>query len=378
MVDDNDLLSQQYDLIGDSRWPTAYNEVVVVVDKYNQISDYLQFVLGLRKPSEVADAIVNGDKFAEKNFTVDELLSIEYRIMTGSDYFHQNQDGTWTETSTVQGQTKIDFVESNSVPVKVVGVVRPKKDVDAASIVGIVGYKKELVEYLSNRANQSPIAVAQKASQDKNVVTGESLNETEYRSFLRRLGVADLSKPTSIRVYANSFKDKEYFAELVAGFEKETGKTIKYVDTLSVIMGFVETMMEVVTGVLVAFASISLIVSSIMIAIIVYTSVLERKKEIGVSRSIGASKGSISKVFVAESGIIGILSGGLGILTAYILTVIANLILTLTTEINIAISFVWWQPLAMFLISIVLAVVAGVVPAWIASRKDPVECLRTE
>jgi putative ABC transport system permease protein len=129
-------------------------------------------------------------------------------------------------------------------------------------------------------------------------------------------------------VYANSFKDKEYFAELVAGFEKETGKTIKYVDTLSVIMGFVETMMEVVTGVLVAFASISLIVSSIMIAIIVYTSVLERKKEIGVLRSIGASKGSISKVFVAESGIIGILSGGLGILTAYILTVFANLILT--------------------------------------------------
>jgi putative ABC transport system permease protein len=115
-----------------------------------------------------------------------------------------------------------------------------------------------------------------------------------------------------------------------------------------------------------------------MIAIIVYTSVLERKKEIGVLRSIGASKGSISKVFVAESGIIGTLAGLLGIIVSYLFVVVVNFILKTTTGIALTLSFVWWQPLAMFFISIFLAVVAGVVPAYIASEKDPVECLRTE
>ena len=377
MVDDEELLEKQYDLLGDSRWPTAHDEVVVVVDKYNQISDYLQFVLGLRKPSEVADAVVNGDKFAEKSFTVDDLLSLEYKVMTDSDYYHQREDGTWEVTSSVKKQTQIDFVDSHSVTLKVVGVVRPKKNVDNVSIMGVVGYKKELVEYLSNRASASPIAVAQKASPDTDVVTGDALSETEYRNTMRRLGVADMSAPSSIRIYANSFKDKEYITELVKAFEDESGKQIKYIDSLSVIMGFVETLTEIVSGVLIAFASISLIVSSIMIAIIVYTSVLERKKEIGVLRSIGASKGSISKVFVAESGIIGTLSGIIGVLACYLLTLGINLILGLT-GLGITISLAWWQPLAMFIISIVLAVVAGVVPAWIASQKDPVECLRNE
>ena len=377
MIDDTDLLAKQYDLLGDSRWPTAHDEVVIVVDKYNQISDYLQFVLGLRKPSEVADAMINGDKFAEKNFTVDELLSLEYKVMTESDYYHQKEDGTWEVTSSVKKQTAIDFVESNAITLKVVGVVRPKENVDNASIMGIVGYRRELVEYLSNRASESPIAVAQMASPDTDVVTGDGLSEVEHRNLMRKLGVADMSKPTSIRVYANSFKDKEYVAELVAGFEAETGKKIKYIDSLSVIMGFVETLTEIVSGVLIAFASISLIVSSIMIAIIVYTSVLERKKEIGVLRSIGASKSSISKVFVAESGIIGTLSGIIGVIACYVLTLFINLILGLT-GLGITVSLAWWQPLAMFIISIVLAVVAGVVPAWIASQKDPVECLRTE
>ena len=261
---------------------------------------------------------------------------------------------------------------------KVVGVIRPKKDVDVTSITGIVGYKKELTEFLSTRANESEIAIAQQASKTKNVATGETLTESEYKKFMRSLGVADLSNPTSIRIYANSFKDKEYIGEIIGKFEDETGKSIKYVDSLSVIMGFVETMSEVVTGVLVAFASISLIVSSIMIAIIVYTSVLERKKEIGVLRSIGASKGSISKVFMAESFIIGAFSGTLGILISYLLMLVVNVILSLTTNIAITISLAWWQPLAMLAISVLLAVTAGVVPARIASQKDPVECLRTE
>lgn len=378
MVDDQRLLSQQYDLLGASRWPTNYNEVVIVVDEYNQISDYLQFVLGLRKPSEVADAIVNGDKFAERTFTVDELLGVEYKVMTGSDYYHQNDDGTWNHVADRNAQRTIEYVDANAVTVKVVGVIRPKKNVEVTSITGIVGYTKGLTEYLSERATNSPIAVAQAESPDRNVVNGDRIKETEYSRIMRELGVADMDKPTTIKIYANSFEDKDYITSLIAQFGEETGKEIKYVDSLSIIMGFVETMTEVVTWVLIAFSAISLIVSSIMIAIIVYTSVLERKKEIGVLRSIGTSKSSISKVFIAESGIIGTVSGIIGVVVSWLLVLLIDLLLTMFLGIKGIASFVWWQPLMMFGVSVVLAVLAGFIPARIAAQKDPVECLRSE
>ena len=378
MVDDQRLLSQQYDLLGSSRWPTNYNEVVIVVDEYNQISDYLQFVLGLRSPSEVADAIVNGDKFAERTFTVDELLGVEYKVMTGSDYYHQNDDGTWNHVADRNSQRNIEYVDANAVTVKVVGVIRPKKNVEVTSITGIVGYTKGLTEYLSERATNSPIAVAQAESPNKNVVNGDRIKETEYSRIMRELGVADMDKPTTIKIYANSFEDKDYITSLIAQFGEETGKEIKYVDSLSIIMGFVETMTEVVTWVLIAFSAISLIVSSIMIAIIVYTSVLERKKEIGVLRSIGTSKSSISKVFIAESGIIGTVSGIIGVVVSWLLVLLIDLLLTMFLGIKGIASFVWWQPLMMFGVSVVLAVLAGFIPARIAAQKDPVECLRSE
>ena len=378
MVDDQRLLSQQYDLLGSSRWPTNYNEVVIVVDEYNQISDYLQFVLGLRKPSEVADAIVNGDKFAERTFTVDELLGVEYKVMTGSDYYHQNDDGTWNHVADRNSQRTIEYVDANAVTVKVVGVIRPKKNVEVTSITGIVGYTKGLTEYLSERATNSPIAVAQVESPNKNVVNGDRIKETEYSRIMRELGVADMDKPTTIKIYANSFEDKDYITSLIAQFGEETGKDIKYVDSLSIIMGFVETMTDVVTWVLIAFSAISLIVSSIMIAIIVYTSVLERKKEIGVLRSIGTSKSSISKVFIAESGIIGTVSGIIGVVVSWLLVLLIDLLLTMLLGIKGIASLVWWQPLIMFGVSILLAVLAGFIPARIAAQKDPVECLRSE
>lgn len=378
MVDDQRLLSQQYDLLGSSRWPTNYNEVVIVVDEYNQISDYLQFVLGLRTPSEVADAIVNGDKFAERTFSVDELLGVEYKVMTGSDYYHKNEDGTWNYVSDRNAQRTIEYVDANAVTVKVVGVIRPKKNVEVTSITGIVGYTKGLTEYLSERATNSPIAVAQAESPNRNVVNGDRIKETEYSRIMRELGVADMDKPTTIKIYANSFEDKDYITSLIAQFGEETGKDVKYVDSLSIMMGFVETMTDVVKWVLIAFSAISLVVSSIMIAIIVYTSVLERKKEIGVLRSIGTSKSSISKVFIAESSIIGTASGIIGVVISWLLVLLVDFLLTIFLGIKGIASLVWWQPLMMFGVSIVLAVLAGFIPARIAAQKDPVECLRSE
>ena len=378
MVDNDTLLSQQYELLGNSRWPTAYNEVVVVVDNKNQLSDYTLFALGLVPASDIVGAIFQGGEFAETTYTVDDILSIEYRLTTGADYCIQNQDGSWTQLTDRNEQRKINFVESHSVPVKVVGVIRPKEGVEVTSIMGTIGYTSELKQYLSQRAENSAIVKAQKENTTINVITGEEINEEQYKELMRSYGVADFDKPTSISFYANSFEDKDKIVAFIDEYNQTTDSDIKYNDNLAMIMDFVDTLTATITKVLAGFAGISLIVSSIMIAIIIYTSVLERKKEIGVLRSIGARKRDVSNVFLAESCWIGALSGVIGILISFALVIVVNIVLNAVLGIaNLAV-VAWWQPVAMFVLSVGLAVIAGLIPSRIASNKNPVECLRSE
>lgn len=378
MVDNDTLLSQQYELLGNSRWPTAYNEVVVVVDNKNQLSDYTLFALGLVPASDIVGAIFQGGEFAETTYTVDDILSIEYRLTTGADYCIQNQDGSWTQLTDRNEQRKINFVESHSVPVKVVGVIRPKEGVEVTSIMGTIGYTSELKQYLSQRAENSAIVKAQKENTSINVITGEEINEEQYKELMRSYGVADFDKPTSISFYANSFEDKDKIVAFIDEYNQTTDSDIKYNDNLAMIMDFVDTLTATITKVLAGFAGISLIVSSIMIAIIIYTSVLERKKEIGVLRSIGARKRDVSNVFLAESCWIGALSGVIGILISFALVIVVNIVLNAVLGIaNLAV-VAWWQPVAMFVLSVGLAVIAGLIPSRIASNKNPVECLRSE
>lgn len=378
MVDNDTLLSQQYELLGNSRWPTAYNEVVVVVDNKNQLSDYTLFALGLVPASDIVGAIFQGGEFAETTYTVDDILSIEYRLTTGADYCIQNQDGSWTQLTDRNEQRKINFVESHSVPVKVVGVIRPKEGVEVTSIMGTIGYTSELKQYLSQRAENSAIVKAQKENTTINVITGEEINEEQYKELMRSYGVADFDKPTSISFYANSFEDKDKIVAFIDEYNQTTDSDIKYNDNLAMIMDFVDTLTATITKVLAGFAGISLIVSSIMIAIIIYTSVLERKKEIGVLRSIGARKRDVSNVFLAESCWIGALSGVIGILISFALVIVVNIVLNALLGIaNLAV-VAWWQPVAMFVLSVGLAVIAGLIPSRIASNKNPVECLRSE
>ena len=378
MVDNDTLLTQQYELLGNSRWPTAYNEVVVVVDNKNQLSDYTLFALGLVPASDIVGAIFKGGEFAKTTYTVDDLLNLEYRLTTGADYCNQNQDGSWTQLTDRNEQRKIEFVEAHSVPVKVVGVIRPKEGVEVTSIMGTIGYTSELKQYLSQRAENSAIVKAQKESETINVITGEEINEEQYKELMRSYGVADFDNPTSISFYANSFEDKDKIVDFIDEYNQTTDSDIKYNDNLAMIMNFVDTLTATITKVLAGFAGISLIVSSIMIAIIIYTSVLERKKEIGVLRSIGARKRDVSNVFLAESCWIGALSGVIGILISFALVIVVNIVLNVVLGIaNLAV-VAWWQPVAMFVLSVGLAVIAGLIPSRIASNKNPVECLRAE
>lgn len=183
----------------------------------------------------------------------------------------------------------------------------------------------------------------------------------------------------SIRLYAYSFDSKAEIEKYIETYNNTDGNSpVKYTDTLSIIMGYVDSLTNTITGVLVGFAAISLIVSSIMIAIIIYTSVLERRKEIGILRSLGARKKDISTVFIAESGMIGLLAGILGVVISFILFMPLNLIIEKYLMVGNLIAIEWWHVVMMILISTALSVIAGFIPSRIASRKDPVTCLRTE
>ena len=198
-----------------------------------------------------------------------------------------------------------------------------------------------------------------------------------------KLGVSDVDKPKKIKIYASSFDSKEKILAFLNNYNatlQANGETpVKYSDNLSMIMAYVESMTATITGVLIGFAAISLIVSSIMIAIIIYTSVIERKKEIGVLRSIGARKLDVSSVFIAESGIIGCLSGVLGIAVTILLNVaVVNPIIAHFASITGVAVLPWLGGVILVAISVALTLIAGLIPSGIAARKDPVIALRSE
>ena len=308
MIENEDLVKSQYELLGDSKWPTSYDEVLIVVDEKNSLDDFTLFALGLKSPDELMDAIMNGGEFASETYQPEELIGLEYRITTGTDYYQQDENGKWYKITERNDQREISFVEGtnsegepNSVTVKVVGVIRPKKGTQVTSINGNIAYTHALTEYLSDRAYNSPAAKAQRAAGNVDILDGDELTDDEYDARMLEFGIADMTNPMSVRIYANSFNDKEKIEKFIADYNSATYNDIKYTDNLEMIMGYVDSLTGTVTGVLIGFAAISLVVSSIMIAIIIYTSVLERRKEIGVLRSMGARKTDISNVFIAES-----------------------------------------------------------------------------
>ncbi len=394
-----DLVHTQYELVGDkSRWPTNYDEVVIIVDNQNQIMDFSLFALGMAGEDDVAGIIFGGDDILTKEYTTDDFLNLEYRLMTNSDYYQLNEDGTWDtnaakKTGGYDYRRAASFVEAEgrSVPVKVVGVIRPKKGVTTTCMNGMVGYSPALVEYLSNRAMQSEVYKAQSSEAKKGkamfdypdagvigIAEGKSLSDKDYNDIISSLGIANFNKPTKINFYANSFDGKDAIDKLITDYNREQDANVEYSDMLGMITMYIDSIVETVTYVLVAFAGISLIVSSIMIAILIYTSVLERKKEIGVLRSIGARKKDISTVFISESAILGTLSGAIAIFISYVLSLIINVVLDSLLGVTGLATILWWHPVMMILISISLAVLAGFVPARVASNKHPVECLRSE
>lgn len=419
MSSNQKLLESQYELVGnDSRWPTSATEVVVVVDKSNQLLDYQLFMLGLQSQDDVIKAIMDSH-WAEYKTSVEELLNLEYKVLADADYLEEDAEEKWVDTDgdgiadkTWTGHNHAEqnkkWIDSRDpVNIKVVGVIRPKEGVSVTSINGVVGYMPALTQLLIERASKNEAVVkmnALKAAADEEsddyykspinfdysttngsqvkVLAGDrisfSTDSNTNLAIMRKLGVANLEEPTSIEFYCSSFEAKEKIVAFIDQYNKETGSKVSYGDSLSTIMSFVNTMVNTITGVLVAFAAISLIVSTIMIAIIIYTSVLERRKEIGVLRSIGARKKDISRVFLAESAILGGYSGLIGVIISVGFSFAISAILKTIFKISGLMHISWWQCLLMFAISILLSMFAGLIPSRIAAKKDPAIALRSE
>ena len=419
MSSNQKLLESQYELVGnDSRWPTSATEVVVVVDKSNQLLDYQLFMLGLQSQDDVIKAIMDSH-WAEYKTSVEELLNLEYKVLADADYLEEDAEEKWVDTDgdgiadkTWTGHNHAEqnkkWIDSRDpVNIKVVGVIRPKEGVSVTSINGVVGYTPALTQLLIERASKNEAVVrmnALKAAADEEsddyynspinfdysttngsqvkVLAGDRISFSQDSNtnlaIMRKLGVANLEEPMSIEFYCSSFEAKEKIVAFIDQYNKETGSKVSYGDSLSTIMSFVNTMVNTITGVLVAFAAISLIVSTIMIAIIIYTSVLERRKEIGVLRSIGARKKDISRVFLAESAILGGYSGLIGVIISVGFSFAISAILKTIFKISGLMSISWWQCLLMFAISILLSMLAGFIPSRIAAKKDPAIALRSE
>lgn len=387
MIDNEELIKSQYDIL-DGRLPQEYNEVVLVVDKDDMISEYSLYALGLIDISQLQKvfAQMQMGNVPEENlndeqvsFTYDELLNQSFKLVVNTDVYVKDGNGYRDMSSDEEFMKQL---LANSVDIKIVGILKPNGDASNASITTNVAYTNKLTQYLINTVNDSDIVKEQLANPAVDVFTGEPFAENSYEANLTKLGVANLEDPASINIYPKDFKSKEKIVDIIdeynAKLKAEGKEKIEYTDYVGLMMSSVSTIINAISYVLIAFVAISLVVSSIMIGIITYISVLERTKEIGILRSIGASKKDVSRVFNAETVIVGFVAGMIGIIITLLLNIPINIIIKNITDISGMSKLPVSGGVALVVISIILTFIAGLIPARVASKKDPVIALRTE
>ena len=350
------LVTNNYDLLA-GKLPEASNELMLIVDSYNKISADLYNLLGLTDSS-----------------TFNDVLNKEIKLINNNEYY--------TEFNNIYiGNTDYAsmYDNSNNVTLKIVGIIRGKKDNQFSEMAGTgLSYKDSLLKEYINKNKESAI-VKKQEEVDYNVLSGQKFDESITKEMiLSTLGGNDI--PFSIQLYPKDFNSKDKIIEYLDKYNetKQDEDKIVYTDYASTVTKLSSGIMNGITMVLIGFSSVSLIVSSIMISIITYISVLERTKEIGILRSLGARKKDISRVFNAETCIIGFVSGVMGVGIAYLLTFPINIVIKNATDLsNVALLSVN-HVIIMITISIVITMIGGLIPAKMASKKDPVIALRTE
>ena len=416
---DSSMLESKYDVL-EGRFPQDKSELVLIVDENNQISDSLLYSLRIKDPSELNDT-KKLDELSSQTYQYSDFIGKTFKAVVNTKRFVK-ENNLWLNKIDNASYMKTQI--ENGLQLKIVGVLRQKdgtsSGVNAPS--GGIAYTSALIDYTSEHIQNSDIVKEQEANQNLNVFTGkdfakdpkpfssENLTEEEkiqlakmtpeeqaqyvqqyndnsastYEENLAKMGVINKSKPAAIELYTSSFQQKQDLKEFINAYntvKKEAGeddKVLAYSDDIQSVMSSITTLVGVVTTVLVGFVAISLIVSSIMISIITYISVLERTKEIGILRAMGASKKDIRRIFTAETAIEGLISGVLGITITFLATFPINAIVAKMTNVGNVAQLPIEVALILIGISIVLTMLAGLIPSRIAAKKDPVESLRSE
>ncbi len=439
LFDNKELLEKQYDIVA-GHMPESYNEIVLVVDKNNRISDYTLYSLGLKDSSELEEMMKKaqaGEKIEpteEVSYTYDDILKLKFKLLCNTDYFEKNADGTWTDKT--GDELYVQSALEKAEDISVVGIIRPSEDSVTDATSGFVGYTSGLMDHLIGKVNESEIVKAQKENPDTNVFTGrlfESNTENmtydgllayiatlpeekqnEYNAYIGQMkasnmsdeqiverfksaieaedssatydgnlslmGVSDLDEPSAINIYPKDFEAKDTVSGLITDYNNkaEDKDKITYTDYIGLMLSSVTTIINAISYILIAFVSISLIVSSIMIGIITYISVLERTKEIGILRAMGASKRDVSRVFNAETLIVGFVAGAIGIGITLLLLIPINAIIAAFTDISGLAVLPAAGGIILVVISMLLTFIAGLFPSKIAAKRDPVKALRSE
>ena len=423
MIDNKRLIKQQYKVLA-GNLPKSFNEVVLIVNEDSEISDYALYTLGIKDQSSLKGAmnkLQNGEEIKledETSYSYDELLGLKFKLILNSDYYEKNGN-IWEDKSDDEEYMKEKL--KNAEEIRVVGILK-EKGTTLSSKQGGIDYTTALKEYTINKINESEVVKEQRENQNKNIFTGldfpsedekfdyNSLSPEQkmylatlpqeemaklmeaytnnanatYENNMKKLGSVELDNPASINIYPKDFDSKELISKAIDDYNKmqrKNGKEeneIVYSDLVGTLISSVSSIVDVVSYVLIAFVTISLIVSSIMIAIITYISVLERTKEIGILRAIGASKKDITRVFNAETIIEGFAAGVLGIIITLLICIPVNIIVYNNFNVEGIASLPLIAGLILILISTGLTVIAGLIPSKVAAKKDPVEALRSE
>ena len=380
-----EYVSQYYTVLaqqeGANVVPVNANEVTLVVDKYNRL------------PTSMLDAL--GIKYDKENLSeikYEELLGKEFRIVYNNGWY--KFDNSIYRQPTIDNYSNVYNDEENGITVTIKSILRAKEDAPATWLSTGINYSPELTKLVLENNKNSDVAKAQSESKTIDVTTGNLLKKDNgfnfgdvlnpaptYSEILEKLGYTQT--PASITIYPTNVENRKAIISILDSWntvkeaEDETA-VVEYIDMSSIMTSMLSSIVDVVTYVLMAFSITSLVISSIMIAIIIYASVIERTKEIGVLRSLGARKKDVGRIFEAEAILIGLISGILAILTTLVVNIIINIILDNLLGVSTIANLDPVTAIGLILLSAGLLLIASLIPAGIASKKEPAVALRTE
>ena len=402
LVGDEKTMLDSYELVGsNSRYPQSKEELVLCVGENNQIDEKLLEAFGITL--NVIDANGNVQTVDKQNVTADFFIGRKLKLIF-SDNYYRHVYGSWFEADKDDEVALKKMYDESSVELTVVGVMRPKQDESAGYVSSAICYTPELSEFVLENSYNSIVAREQRQLMEDDPdsrytvfgassIFGSNLTDDDFNSdivdftdimgknlawtsYLKAIGA--IKAPTFIKVYPKTYDQKINASEYIKDWSENKKGEIGYFDVSEMFIYNLVMVIDLVSIILIAVASISLVVSTVMIGVITSNSVIERTREIGILRSLGARKRDIRNVFIAETSLIGLAAGVIGILLTYILCPIISAIIGAISGVQSLLHFHPLHALLLVALSFVLTVISGILPAIGASRKNVVDALRVE